>query len=445
MKTATAALLAGLLLAPGMATADKPKVTPADNRPQESVNYFFVDESRLPFESLPGTTTTTLWGVHKNAGYRMEVPSNWNGDLVVYAHGFRGNLETPELTVSNPAIRRHLIENGYAWAASSYSKNRYDIQAGVLDTQAVTKLFQSQVGRPDRIYLTGHSMGGHVIGALIEQYPNLYDGASPKCGVMGDFELYDFFFDWILLSQAIVGIDAQWPDTDFTTTVLPELMPQLGASPPFVLNENGEKLKTAAKFLSGGERPLYDTAILAWWNFLFDRFGDRDGTQSGISVAPTYDNSERVYQLDGDPDMSPEEMVLNQNILRVTAPPQARPMNGLNNIVPISGDLPIPVLTLHTLGDLFVPFSMQQIYAREAAAHGKSDLLVQRAIRDVGHCAFTVEEQEQAFTDLVTWVEAGMQPAGDDVLDADTVAQPDYGCRFSTSGHNPAFLAACAD
>ena len=47
---------------------------------------------------------------------------------------------------------------------------------------------------------------------------------------------------------------------------------------------------------------------------------------------------------------------------------------------------------MHTIGDLFVPFSMQQVYKREALAKGTADRLVQRAIRDVGHCAFTPQE-----------------------------------------------------
>jgi hypothetical protein len=40
---------------------------------------YFVDESRLAFTALPGATA--YFGVHTNAGYRIEVPDNWNGDL----------------------------------------------------------------------------------------------------------------------------------------------------------------------------------------------------------------------------------------------------------------------------------------------------------------------------------------------------------------------------
>lgn len=79
--------------------------------------------------------------MHKNAGYRIEVPDAWNGKLVMYAHGFRGAQSADlaagrdyraELTVdSPPRLREYLIANGYAWAASSYSKNEYNITAGV--------------------------------------------------------------------------------------------------------------------------------------------------------------------------------------------------------------------------------------------------------------------------------------------------------------------------
>lgn len=56
---------------------------------------------------------------------------------------------------------------------------------------------------------------------------------------------------------------------------------------------------------------------------------------------------------------------------------------------------------------------------------------MQRATRDYGHCAFTPTELVTTFVDLVKWVEAGVKPAGDDVLDAAKVAAPDFGCRFT--------------
>lgn len=56
---------------------------------------------------------------------------------------------------------------------------------------------------------------------------------------------------------------------------------------------------------------------------------------------------------------------------------------------------------------------------------------MQRAIRAPSHCDFTVQEQIDAFQDMVTWAEGGAKPAGDDVLTPATVASPNYGCTFT--------------
>src|SRR5262245_60604439 len=47
---------------------------------------YFIDESKLPFDALAGVPTDRYWGVHSGAGYRIEVPQNWNGRLVLWAH-----------------------------------------------------------------------------------------------------------------------------------------------------------------------------------------------------------------------------------------------------------------------------------------------------------------------------------------------------------------------
>jgi fermentation-respiration switch protein FrsA (DUF1100 family) len=393
---------------------------------------YFVDESTLPFDALPGTSTTRYWGIHGGAGYRIEVPDDWNGELVLYAHGFRGT--GLELTVSNPRLRASLIAHGYAWAASSYSKNGYDVAQGVKDTHALGQLFRGLVGHPRRVWITGHSMGGHITGVAIEQYPNAYAGALPMCGVMGDNELFDYFLDFNLVAQALAGVQAEFPfPADYQTAVVPGVKAALGPVYPVVLNAQGQALAGVTQNISGGPRPGFPTSFVVWGNFLFTV-----GTTGGdIGVAPgnVQDNDDTIYQIDADPALSPAELALNAAVLRVAQDPQGRHPNGLANIPTVSGRLPIPVLSLHTIGDLFVPFSMEQIYARRAAAEGAADRLVVRAIRDHGHCGFMVAEEEQAFLDLVNWVVNGVRPAGDDILNPAVVADPGFGCGFSVPGH----------
>ena len=164
--------------------------------------------------------------MHNGAGYRIEVPANWNGKLVMWAHGYRGDPSTDpralELTVDNHPLRLFLLANGYAWAASSYSRNAYDPAQGAKDTHALTQLFNGLVGHPGRTYITGASMGGHVTGVVAEQWPRSYDGAMPICGVLGDYELFDFFLDFNVAAQTLSGVGKTFPyGADYLTATVP--------------------------------------------------------------------------------------------------------------------------------------------------------------------------------------------------------------------------------
>ena len=75
---------------------------------------------------------------------------------------------------------------------------------------------------------------------------------------------------------------------------------------------------------------------------------------------------------------------------------------------------------------------MRRLVSERVAEKGKSHNLVQRAIRDTNHCGFAPDELQQAFDDLTDWVEYGVRPEGDAILDPATVASPDFGCAFTT-------------
>ena len=395
----------------------------------EKPPQYFVDETKLPFDALAGTTTTRLWGVQGGAGYRIEVPANWNGELVLYAHGFRGG--GLELTVSNHPIRRYLIEHGYAWAASSYATNGYDVTQGVKDTHDLGNRFNGLVVNPSRVYFTGTSMGGHITGVAIEQYPNLYDGAMPMCGVMGDNKLFDYFVENHFAAHALAGLDVPFPfPPDYSITIVPQLRTLFGTPFPATLTPLGQKFAGVVENLSGGRRPMFDPG------FRFAGTGGNFLLAQGVGSQPgTRTNLDTVYQIDADPALSAEEIALNASIRRVDLDPQARREQGLAGVPAISGSFSMPVLSMHTLGDLFVPFSMEQIYARRAAANGVGDLLVTRAIRDINHCGFNTIEMERGFADLVKWVSVGVKPAGDDILTPAKVADPNFGCNFTVGAH----------
>jgi hypothetical protein len=318
---------------------------------------------------------------------------------------------------------------------------------GVQTTHALVEFLNGGVAPASKVYLTGASMGGHVTAVSIEQYRGFYDAALPICGVLADYELFDYFLDFNVAAQQLGVGASQFPvdPAAYLFGTVPQIKANLAAVPggwPTILNADGQNLKNLVELRSGGERPNFDEAWFFWntfpafatgpGNFLFD-LGTGDGTlprTPGVGV----DNHDVVYQFDTDPALSGDEQDFNDGVVRVTADPQGR-KGGLAQVPQTRGDIDIPVLTLHNLGDLFVPFHNEVVYAQRVAAKGKSSLLVQRAIRGVGHCNFTAAELGDAFLDLVAWEQLGIKPAGDVVLDPSAVADPLYGCTFTNGSH----------
>lgn len=457
----TIAMAAAIALFAGCGGDSDPDPEPP--RPQDSRSFTPVDAAATTFAALApaagdttDVTTTSRWaGVREGAAYRVEVPATWNGILVMYAHGYAGT--GADLAVSNPSIRRYLVDNGYAWAASSYTKNYYDVRAGVEDTNSLALAFEAiasangrALPRPSKYYITGHSMGGHITGAAIEAETQQtvrsfvrYAGAVPMCGVMGDTQLFDEFGAVQMAAQAIVGqpdvpVD-EW-DTivqTVTGTLFSSFPTPAAPTAPITPTSTGLVFASVLQNLTGGPRPLFNFGLSfgGSFPFLWGALGG-DGTIDGILNETVLDTTDVTYAISGDPAGS---AALNAGVQRLTPVADAnRPRrDGLRWIPQVQGRFDVPVVSIHTLGDLFVPFSMQQAYANRAAANGNADRLVQRAIRGASHCDFTVAEQVAAFDAMVRWERDGVKPAGDDVLTPATVAQPTYGCTFTDNTLGP--------
>lgn len=406
---------------------------------------------RASFTALAGTDTDRWTGTLGGAAYRVEVPRNWNGKLVMYAHGYAGTGDN--LAVQTPsALRRYLIDNGYAWAASSYSKNFYDVRAGVEDTNALANAFVDiarsngrTLAAPTKTFITGHSMGGHIAAAAVEaeaiaEANNVvqYAGAVPMCGVTGDMALFDTFTALQVAAQAVAGVPGypldRWTEIDdlvndrLWTTAPGAWSPTTPIVPTAV---EGERYVSIVKNLTGGERPLFRLALQRGGSFpsAYGTFGG-DGMVNGILNKPGVDTTGFTYRIDGDAAAS---TAVNAAALKVTEDPEANRLrrDGLRWVPQVNGNFSVPVVAIHTVGDLFVPFSMIQAYRQRAEAEGSGGKLVTRAIRGISHCDFTVSEQVEAFDAMIQWEAGGARPAGDDVLTPATVAAPTYGCRFT--------------
>ena len=399
------------------------------------------------------------------AAYRIEVPANWNGELVMYTHGYAGEGAT--LAGNDALIRRHLIQNGYAWATSGYSKNSYDVRAGLEDTNKLALAFSTLAGKaaPTRTYIMGLSMGGHIAAAAVEeealataQNKMRYAGAVPMCAVAGDAELFNGMAAQGLAALTLSGYNALLPAAltgrQRYQMLLPAALnpqsvavashgvlfnnfPSTGFTPKGVA---GAQYASVIKNITGGTRPMFDIGLSYGGSYPAGTYGNFgvDGTLTGLLTKYSLDTSKIVYTIDGDAAAS---AALNASAPRVTQDANSNPLrrDGLRWVPLVSGRPYVPVVTIHTLGDLFVPFSMQQVYRNRLVAAGsaRADRVVQRAIRGASHCDFTNAEVQAAFDDMVKWVKAGTKPAGDDVLTAATVAAATYGCTHTKNTFHP--------
>jgi acetyl esterase/lipase len=448
MGLALAAVTVATTLFGGCTTLQPEEARPHDQR-------LYVTPTNTSFEALPGAPATHRWaGVLDAAAYQIEVPQQgWNGQLVMWTHGYAGT--GPKLIVNPPLMRRHLLARGYAWAASSYSKNHYDVRAGVEDTNALALAFSRlaaghgvALAQPQTVFIAGVSMGGHIAAAAVERETlasarnkQRYAGALPLCGVLADTELSAYFGAYQFAAMQLAEQPARSFPVMGWSDVLPAVKSALFSDFPKQRTPAGEQLRRLVMNLTGGARPFFEEGFddKGLQDTVWGTFGS-DGTYAGVLNSSAVDTRPVQYRFgEMNAPLTAAELSFNQQILR--AAPLAdvnRPRrDGLRWVPLLHGEFDVPVLSLHTLGDLYVPFKMQQAYLQRASAKGRDKLLVQRAIRDVGHCAFTAAEAATAFDDLAAWVADGRKPMGDDVMSPQVLAAPDYGCRFTDNRPSP--------
>ncbi len=330
--------------------------------------------------------------------YALFIPAGWNGDLVLYAHGYRLAGSPITLPVIDP-LRDGLLNMGFGVAYSSYSENGLAIKDGVTRTRQLRGLFASNFGPPKDTYIMGHSMGGLITLMAAEQNPGLFAGALPMCGLMGGTRvetdyffhvrvLFDVFYPGVIPGSAIHPPD----DLEFGA-----LQPALLAA--LVANPLGAVQIAAVQQIPYNNGTELFTSILTALFFNIEAFGDVVARSHGHNP---FDNRNTWYA------GSFDDVALNAAVARFDADPAA--VQHLDNWYRPHGNLKIPMLTLHTTRDPQVPAFHQPVYAGVVAAAGASSHLVQRLFDRYGHCTFTLAEQLGAFAELVTWARTGVAP-----------------------------------
>ena len=362
------------------------------------------------FTALPGAQA--YYGQYAGGLYRVEVPDKWNGELVLYAHGYVAQtgptgdlLQVPSI---QPGWRANMIQQGFAWAASSYRCNGYVPGIGLQDTLLLTGVFQDMNGgqAAKKTYLTGHSMGGHVTLLGMHEYPATFAGALAMCPAAP--VLFDYFTAMGAAAEVVTGLtfSSSTPATD----TLVRMFGIMGTPPNYTAK--GYQMASIMINSSGGPRPFAFEGLATWFT----------STISGSKLAGATDprtaamtNQDWGYGIDAGLGLTRDQVT--SQVRRLAADPANRGEDTpYNEVKPLNGKIQRPLLTMHGTGDMYVPIFVERQLKTAVEAAGKSDLLVQRIYRIPAHCGFSDAETNRAFDDMVAWARGGSKPAGDDVM-----------------------------
>jgi len=353
------------------------------------------------------------------APYVMMAPENWQGGLVVFAHGIQRGPGSG--TATWPPISSHIVARGHAWISSGFRAREYQPHLFIEDLIALRELFVKEVGQPKWTIIYGQSMGGHIAVASLELHPGLYQGGLTECGLVDGIGIADYLTAYTAAAELIAGVpllDA--PDRDTFFRLLAErVVPTLGT--PGSYTERGRQFDSVVKYLMGADRSGNDLPLRLeglsgryLMNMIYRPRDLENEANPGLRAAT---NAHIRYRID--PGLGLTEDELNARVRRLQPFKDARSPSANPVYAERTGRITVPLLTLHETGDAWVPLSLEQSYRRRTIAAGTDHLLVQRVIRAPSHCGVDGQTREQAFDDLVAWIERGVRPQGEDVLAPD--------------------------
>lgn len=383
--------------------------------------------------------TTQTGTLPDGATFLLEVPSPWNGTLLLYSHGYvTPGSPNPAQDVGDPATRAFLLANGFALAGSSYAHTGWAIQEALLDQIAVLDTFEAMFGEPKRTIAWGHSLGGIITAGLIQRNPRRFDAAMPMCGVLsGGVATWNQALDGAFAFKTLLAFGSPLQLVNITNPLA-----NLGL---------GESVLAAAQATPQGRARIALAAALGdtpgWFNpalpepaandfasqeanqflwfqqvdfpFIFAlraelefRAGGNVSWNTRVNYFEQFENSVNkaeviaLYQTAG-LNLEDDLETLN-HAARISANPSS--VEYLEQNIIFNGDLDMPVLTMHTTGDGLVANQNETAYRNTVGEAGERRLLRQVFVHRAGHCTFTPAETVAVLGNLIERLDSGQWP-----------------------------------
>lgn len=336
----------------------------------------------------------TEFGTLLGAQFRIDVPDNWNHGLVVYYHGYDPHDHGSVFAEQQPLQPQlaAFTHAGYAVIQSGYSRGGWALEQAIPETEGLRQYFIEHFGKPSETYVAGASMGGMLTVMTLEQSPENYAAGLDLCGAVSNapallgraFDLrvlFDYYFPGVLSNPARVPQSYQISD---------ELGKKIAA------RVQGKPIAAAALRRFGGlnnSQDLVSDILFATW--VLKDIEQRAGGNP-------FDNRNTIYAGLGN------DNAVNDGVKRYAADPGT--LKYLQRFYTPTGHLTRPVLAIHTTYDQLVPPSVPGDYALLARQAGSGNLFVVQYVEHDGHCNFTPDEIERAFTELRQWKGKGIAP-----------------------------------
>jgi hypothetical protein len=376
------------------------------------------------------TTSTTYSGTTSDGGtWIADVPSSWNGTLLLYSHGFGPPLAAD---APDPATKEALLARGYALAGSSYDPNGswWALNSALTDQfETLTDVEQDLPVVPQHVIAVGTSMGG-LISSLEDEHSNgRINAALTTCGIVaGGIQLNNYQLDGEYTMSRLLAPDESIKLVNFTgpldglhtgqeldavaqqAQTTPQGRARLALAMAFMnvatwaagqpmpaprdyaaqeqeqydvqFKPGPPPISTTMDFVEFG-RPYIEQA--AGGNGSWTRGVDFGRLLAQSSYAPEVVSLYHAAGLDLRQDL--EVLTHDANI---AADPHA--IRSLEQTSVPTGRLQVPELDMHTISDQLVPVQQENYYRHTVQRAGARGLLRQAFVQRQLHCNFTPAE-----------------------------------------------------
>ena len=363
------------------------------------------------------------------AYYRIVVPDNWNGSLVLYNHGF--SLSPPGPDVDLGLLQDVQDLQGFAVAASSYRQSGWALFKSTQDLRELVDVFRAEFGEPESVFVYGGSLGGLVTIAAVEKggLGNVV-GAVSFCGVIGGSRNWNGALDLRLVYDQVcsgipaarlpggaAGLPKNSSMTPGEVAAAVNACTGVDLDPSQRSNKQKRNLRTLLKVTALPENFLQ--TVMGYVTFgMGDLVHSRDKLRGKVGL--------------GNADVDYGNKKINRKIERVE--PNRRGARKLAKSYTPTGKLgDTKVVAIHTDKDGLVIVENMGEYAKLAPPENFTTAVVVE--ETPSHCIFSVSEGLAAWEGLLDWVESGVQPSASDLQALCQDFEPVFGgpCRIDPS------------